>query len=97
MEFLFFTEKQTAKEKPIIQQIKKKWKWLGHTLRNGSQTIERQVLNCNPQGRRKRGRPKRTRRRTVEDEIGKVGKTRKEVGALAQNRIRWTCLVEGNK
>jgi hypothetical protein len=26
-----------------------------------------------------------------------VGKTRKEVGALAQNRIRWTCLVEGNK
>jgi hypothetical protein len=30
----------------------------------------------------------------VEEEIGKVGKTWKEVGALAQNRIRWKCFVE---
>jgi hypothetical protein len=34
-----------------------------------------------------RGRPKRTWRRMIEEEIGKVGKTWKEVGALAQNRI----------
>jgi hypothetical protein len=30
----------------------------------------------------------RTWRRMVEEETGKVGKTWKEVGALAQNRIR---------
>jgi hypothetical protein len=76
-----------AKEKPIIQQIKeRKWKWIGHTLKKDSQAIERQVLDWNPQGQRKRGRPKRTWRRTVEEEIGKVGETWKEVGALAQIR-----------
>jgi hypothetical protein len=32
-----------AKEKPIIQQIKDRtWQWIGHTLRKGSQAIERQ-------------------------------------------------------
>jgi hypothetical protein len=72
-----------AKEKPIIQQIKeRKWQWIGHALRKDPQVIERQVLNWNPQGWGKRGRPKRTRRRTVE-EFGKLGKTWKGVGALA--------------
>jgi hypothetical protein len=76
-----------TKERPIIQQVKER-KWIGHTLRKDWQAIERQVLSWNPQGRRKRGIPERTWRRTVEEEIGKVGKTQKEVGALAQNRIR---------
>jgi hypothetical protein len=53
----------------------------------------RQKINCEkthfPQGQRKRGSPKRTWRRMVEEENGKVGKMWKEVGALAQNRIRW--------
>jgi hypothetical protein len=49
-----------AKEKPT-----------GHTLRKDSQTIRRQVLNRNIQGKRERGRPKR---RKV-DEIGKKGNT----------------------
>jgi hypothetical protein len=43
-------------------------------LRKDPLGIERQVLNRNPQGQCKRGRPKRTWRRTVEEEIGKVGK-----------------------
>jgi hypothetical protein len=67
-----------AKEKPIIQQIKER-KWIGHALRKDSQATERQVLNWNPQGRRKKGRPKRTWRRTIEEDIGKVGKTWKEI------------------
>jgi hypothetical protein len=41
-----------TKEKPIIQQIKDtKWQWIGHSLREDSQAIERQVLYWNPQGR----------------------------------------------
>jgi hypothetical protein len=82
-----------GKEKPIIQQIKeRKWKWIGHILRKDwighilrkdSRPIERQALNRNPQGCHNRGRTKRTWRRTVEEDIGKVGKTWKEVVALA--------------
>jgi hypothetical protein len=52
-----------AKEKPIIQQIKDR-KWIGHTLRKDSQAMERQVFSWRPQGRRKRGRYKRTWRRS---------------------------------
>jgi hypothetical protein len=44
-------------------------------LRKDSQAVERQVLYWNPQGRRERGRSKRTWRRTVEEETGRVGKT----------------------
>jgi hypothetical protein len=47
-----------------------------------------------PSGTNKRGGNKRTWRKTVEEEIRKVGKTWKQVGALAQNRIRWRCFVE---
>jgi hypothetical protein len=84
-----------AKEKPVIQQMKeRKWKWIGHTLRKDSHAIERQVLNWNHQWQSKRGRPKRTWRRAVEEDIGKVGKTWKEIRALAQNRIHWRCFVE---
>jgi hypothetical protein len=78
-----------AKEKPIIQQIKdRKRKWIGHTLRKDPQAIEGQVLYWSPQERRKSARPKRTRRRTVEEETGE------EAGALAQNRIHWRFFLE---
>jgi hypothetical protein len=84
-----------AKRKPIIQQVKeRKWKLIGHTLRKDLQVmIRRQVLDWTAQGRRKRGRPKKTLRRMVEYETGKLGNTWKEVGALAQNRIRWRSFV----
>jgi hypothetical protein len=32
----------------------------------------------------------------VEEEIRKVGKTWKEVGALVQNRIWWRCFMEAS-
>jgi hypothetical protein len=56
--------------------------------------IENQALNCNPQGQRRRGRPRMTWKRTVAEGAGKVGKTWKEVRALAQKRVRWRCFVE---
>jgi hypothetical protein len=89
------TRHKIAREKPIIQQIKDgKWQWTGNSLRKDSQAIERQVLYWDPHGRRERGRPKKSGRRTVEEETGKVRKTWKEVRALAQNRILWRCFLE---
>jgi hypothetical protein len=83
------------KRNPIIEQIKgRKWQWIGHSLREDSQAAERQVLYWSPQGRRRKGSPKRTWRSTVEEETGKVGQTWKEAGALAQNRNGWRCFVE---
>jgi hypothetical protein len=56
-------------EKPIQLQIKKrKWKWIGHTIRKDQNAVERIALDCNPQGKRKIGRPKKTWKRHREKE-----------------------------
>ncbi|VDP37866.1 unnamed protein product [Schistosoma margrebowiei] len=49
------------------EEIRKKcWKWIGHTLRKAPNCVTRQALTWNPQGQRKRGRPKNTLRREME-------------------------------
>jgi hypothetical protein len=49
---------ETTGEKPVELQIKKrKWKWIGHTIRKDENAVERIALDWNPQGTMKRGRP----------------------------------------
>jgi hypothetical protein len=47
-----------------------KWNWIGHTLRKGQDTIEREVMDWNTQGQRKRGRPKQTWRSVHSKALG---------------------------
>jgi len=50
-----------TKQKPIEIQIKRrKWNWIGHTLRKQAGTTEKTALDWNSQGYRRRGRLKRT-------------------------------------
>ncbi|XP_054279259.1 uncharacterized protein LOC128997645 [Macrosteles quadrilineatus] len=86
--------KATDKEPVEIQIKKRKWRWIGHTLRKDPDAVERQALSWNPQGHRRRGRPRMTWRRTIEEEIRDAGKNWREVRALAANRVRWRCFVE---
>ncbi|VDP53531.1 unnamed protein product [Schistosoma curassoni] len=52
------------------QEIRKRrWKWIGHALRKSSNSITRQALTWNPEGKRKRGRPKNTLRREIEADM----------------------------
>jgi hypothetical protein len=53
-----------------------KWSWIGHTLRKPSGITEKDALDWNPQSKRKRGRPKKTWKRTVEEALdqGKDGR-----------------------
>jgi len=48
---------------------RRKWNWIGHTLRKETGSNEKTALDWNPQGYRRRGRPKKTWQRTIEDEI----------------------------
>ena len=58
----------------ITQQIKhRRWELIGHVLRKSVNENTRIALTWTPEGRRKRGRPKETWRRTVERERGEVG------------------------
>jgi hypothetical protein len=63
-----------TKQKQIeTQEKRRKWNWIGHTLGKAG-AIEKTALVWNPQGYRRRGRPKKTWRRTTEDEIRSTGR-----------------------
>jgi hypothetical protein len=54
-----------------------------------TRSIEKSVLDWNSQGARRHGRPKKTWKRTIEDEAMEAGKTWSEVKKLAVDRTRW--------
>ena len=85
---------QTGQE-PMLKQIRRRrWKWIGHTLRKPNTTIAKQALEWNPQGRRKPGRPKTSWRRTILKEAEQAGKNWIEIKQIAQNRVRYRAYVE---
>ena len=98
---LWFLQKRTDKiankelwiitqQKSIENQIKRrKWNWIGHTLRKETGAIEKTALDWNPQGHRRRGRPKRMWRRTTEDEIRGTGRSWNEVKGIAGDHKDW--------
>ena len=81
---------------PVEIEIKRrKWRWIGHTLRKPTSSITRRALTWNPQGKRKRGRPRNTWRRDMESEVKKMGYTWREIDTMAQRRIWRRALVDG--
>ncbi|VDP23280.1 unnamed protein product [Schistosoma margrebowiei] len=74
---------------------KKRWKWIGHTLRKAQKYVTRQALTWNSQGQRKRGRPKNTLRREMEIDMKKLNKNWMELEKKAQDRVGWRMLVGG--
>ena len=81
---------------PAEEEIRRRrWRWIGHTLRKPSDNITRRALTWNPQGKRKRGRPKNTWRRDLEADTREMGYTWKELETLAQDRGGWRATVDG--
>ena len=87
---------QRTSQKPVDQEIlNRRWRWIGLTLRKPATNITRQALKWNPQGKRKRGRPKNSWRRDIEDDIKRMGGTWRQLERLAQDRGSWRNLVGG--
>ena len=81
---------------PIQTEIgRRRWKWVGHTLRKGKNSITWQALQWNPQGSRGRGRPRETWRRCMEREMKDVGITWVALSKKAQDRDVWRMFVCG--
>ena len=74
---------------------KRRWGWIGHTLRKPANNITRQALRWNPQGKRKRGRPRNTWRRDLEAEITKMGFSWNQIERMAQDRKSWRTVFGG--
>jgi hypothetical protein len=84
-----------VKVKVIGNQIKRrKLNWIGHTLCKEVEAIEKTALDWNPQGYRRRDRPKRMWRRAVEDEIRGTGRSWNEVKGTAGDSNVWKLFMD---
>ncbi|CAH8677390.1 unnamed protein product [Schistosoma haematobium] len=81
---------------PSEEEIRKRrWKWIGHTLRKSPNCITRQALTWNLEGKRKIGRPKNTLRREIKADMERMNSNWKELERIAQDRVGWRMLVSG--
>ena len=82
-------------EKLSEEVRRRRWRFIGHILRQQPDNDCVTALTWTPEGGRKRGRPKTTWRRTVEKERSKAGwQSWSEVRTAAQDRNRWKAHVE---
>ena len=80
---------------PISACVKRRrLRWLGHVLRLPNNSLARMALRWTPQGKRKRGRPKITWRRSVEAEPRDAGPTWETASKQAKDRQKWRSLAE---
>lgn len=87
---------QRTNQLPAENEIRRRrWRWIGHTLRKPASNITRQALSWNPQGKRKRGRPRNTWQRDLEAETKKMGYTWRQLERIAQDRGLWRTVVGG--
>ena len=77
-----------------VQIRKRKWKWIGHTLRKSDTNVTKTSLTWNPQGQRKRGRPATSWRRTTMAELQGNNMTWQQCATTSQNRVRWRAVVD---
>ena len=85
-----------CQQRPIETEIReRRWKWIGHTLRRGANEICREALDWNPQGQRRRGRPRGSWRRSLANDIQTVdgNLSWRQVKAIAGNRQQWRGLI----
>ena len=68
-----------------------KFRWIGHTLRKEDGEIPKAALLWNPQGNRKRGRPRNSWRRSIMKEVGRIWN---ELRFLAVDRRKWKGLID---
>jgi len=81
----------TGQEDINLEIIKRKLRWIGHTLRKENGEIPKASLLWNLQGSRKKGRPKNSWRRSV---IKELGRSWNELRFLEADRQKWKELID---
>ena len=74
-----------------LEKRKRKFRWIGHTLRKEEGELPKAALLWNPQGNRKKGRLKNGWRRSV---IKEEGRSWNELRFLAFDRQKWKGLID---
>ena len=71
--------------KETIDRLATAVRWYGHVLRRDDDSVLRVALNLEVTGKRKRGRPKKTWKKQVEEETEKIGLKKED----ALRRDKW--------
>ena len=79
-----------SRQHPVSEMIEvRRWRYLGHTLRRQG-SIPHTSLGWAPEGKRRRGRPKKTWRMTALDQLRSFGiQSWEEAAERAKDRKRW--------
>ena len=72
----------TKQERIEVTIRRRKWRWIGQTLRKRVTNITRLSLEWNPQWARRKGRPKQSWRRAIQQEH--------EDFRMSWNQVKWT-------
>ena len=80
---------QTKQEDIRTLVNRRRWRWIGHVMRKGSNNIARIAMHWTPEGKRSRGRPKTTWRRTVEKRLRGLNYSWSTIEKLAKDRQGW--------
>ena len=94
---IYWPEKVTNEEvrrragiRSVVEEVRRrKWSWIGHVCRMDQTALPRTALRWTPEGKRKRGRPKETWRRSVEKEMKAQHLTWEKITKKAQDREQW--------
>ncbi|VDP44938.1 unnamed protein product [Schistosoma mattheei] len=79
---------ESINQLPDEEEIgKRRWKWIGHTLRKSSNYITKQALTWNPEWKRKRGMPNNTSRREIEADMKWMNNIWKELERITQDGV----------
>ncbi|VDP43064.1 unnamed protein product, partial [Schistosoma margrebowiei] len=83
---------------PAEEEIRRKrWEWIGYTVRKALNCITRQALTWNPQSQSKRGRPKNTLHWEMEIDMRRMNKNWMELEKKAQDRGAILAAVSSTK
>ena len=85
---------KTGCQSLVLEIKKRRFRWLGHILRMPMEKIPKVALRWTPTGKRKRGRPKNTWRRTVVAELDEINLTWGQAELVARDRDRWRKVVD---
>ena len=77
---------------PVLDVVRRgRLRWMGHILRKDGNSWVRRVMDINVEGRRVRGRPRKTWVNVVEEDMHMRGLQRKD----AEDRAKWRALSWG--
>ena len=93
---LLYEWTRETQQVPVAKQIlRRKWGWIGHTLRKPASSTTHQALTWSPQGKRKRGRPRNSWRQDTEVELKQQVTNWSGMARAVQKRVRWRGVVDG--